>query len=38
MSPRLKSGALLFGLLFRPEMSERVAFRILARALRDIWT
>jgi DNA-binding transcriptional LysR family regulator len=38
MSPRLKGGALPFGLLYRPGMAESVAFRILSKALREIWS
>ena len=38
MSPRLKGGALPFGLIYRPGMAESVAFRILSKALREIWS
>ena len=37
MSPRLKSGALPFGLLYRQGTEESLAFRILETALKKLW-
>ena len=38
MSPRLKGGALPFGLLYRRGTEESLSFRLISHALRQTWT